>query len=461
MRLGRPSKKEPVPIEPPSKTDVASQTADSPQRIPSPIETRYKDDIHKQLLEIVDLARINTLSEADARQQIREISTQLIDESSLPISLVARQSIVQQIEDEVMGLGPLEPLLNDPTIADILVNGPDSVYVERYGKLHKEHCRFANEAHLRQVIDRIVSRVGRRIDESSPMVDARLLDGSRVNAIIPPVAIDGASLSIRRFTVKKLEIEQLIETDAISPAAAHFIRGVVNGRLNILISGGTGSGKTTLLNILSGFIPEDERVITIEDSAELQLQQPHVVRLETRPSNIEGKGEITQRDLVKNALRMRPERIIIGEVRGGEAFDMLQAMNTGHDGSLTTIHANTARDALTRVENMVSMSGVDLPSNTVRKQIASAINIVVQVQRLEDGQRKIVSVQEINGMEGDVITMSELFKFERRGMDDGKVLGKFRATGIIPGCFDHLRQRGIDISTDMFHPDRDWKQADE
>jgi pilus assembly protein CpaF len=415
---------------------------------------RYKEEIHTRLLEVVDLARINLLAADDARQQIRQICRQLVDESSLPMSLTVREKVIQQIEDEVMGLGPLEPLLSDPSIADILVNGPNKVYVERYGKLQTEDCQFDNEAHLRRVIDRIVSQVGRRIDESSPMVDARLKDGSRVNVIIPPLSLDGACMSIRRFTVKKLTMEQLAESGAIAPAAAKFLQGAVKARLNILVSGGTGSGKTTLLNILSGFIPVDERVITIEDSAELQMQQPHVVRLETRPANIEGKGEVAQRDLVRNALRMRPERIVIGEVRGGEAFDMLQAMNTGHDGSLTTIHANTARDSLSRVENMVSMSGVDLPLNTVRKQIASAIHLVVQIQRLEDGQRKVVSVQEINGMEGDVITMSELFRFERTGMDGDRVLGRFQATGIIPDHFDYLKQRGIDISTGMFQPER-------
>ncbi|NRB38768.1 MAG: CpaF family protein [Pseudomonadales bacterium] len=413
-------------------------------------ESRYKDDIHSQLLEVVDLARINTLTEDEARLQIRQITQQLIDESSLPISTLVRKKIVLRIEDEVMGLGPLEPLLADPSIADILVNGYNDVYVERNGKLQKENCRFDDENHLRSIIDRIVSAVGRRVDESSPMVDARLKDGSRVNVVIPPLSIDGSSLSIRRFTVKKLSIDELVKNQAISAPAAKFLHAVVKGRLNVLVSGGTGSGKTTLLNIMSGFIPEDERVITIEDSAELQLQQPHVLRLETRLANIEGKGEINQRDLVKNALRMRPDRIIIGEVRSGEAFDMLQAMNTGHDGSLTTIHANNPRDALGRVESLVTMSGIDFPIKTIRKQISSAIHIVVQVQRLEDGQRKVVSIQEINGMEGDIITMSEIFKFERRGMDEKRVLGCFVATGIVPGCFDALRQRGIDISTDMF-----------
>ena len=413
-------------------------------------ESRYKDDIHAQLLNVIDLARINSLTDEEARAQIRQITQQLIDESSLPITATVRMKIILRIEDEVMGLGPLEPLLDDPSIADILVNGPDNVFVERNGKLQRENCRFDNEEHLRSIIDRIVSAVGRRVDESSPMVDARLKDGSRVNVVIPPLSIDGSSLSIRRFTVKKLSIEHLIENDAISPPAAKFLQAVIKGRLNVLVSGGTGSGKTTLLNVLSGFIPEDERVITIEDSAELQLQQPHVLRLETRPANIEGSGAIDQRDLVKNALRMRPERIIIGEVRGGEAFDMLQAMNTGHDGSLTTIHANTPRDALGRVENLVTMSGIDFPIKTIRKQIASAIHIVVQVQRLEDGQRKIVSIQEINGMEGDIITMSELFKFERRGMDEQRVLGAFVATGIVPGCYDALKARGIDISTELF-----------
>lgn len=425
-------------------------------------ETEFKEKIHQQLLKVVDLALINTLTEQDAREQIRQICQQLITSSSLPMNRLVRKKVVKQIEDEIMGLGPLEPLLADEEVADILVNGPDSIFVERKGKLNKTGVKFANESHLRNIVDRIVSSVGRRIDESSPMVDARLKDGSRVNIIIPPLAIDGTMMSIRRFTVTHLSIESLIGLGTLPPSAATLLKAIVEGRLNVLVSGGTGSGKTTLLNILSGFIPSDERIVTIEDSAELQMQQPHIVRLETRPANIEGKGEVTQRELVKNSLRMRPDRIVIGEVRGGEAFDMLQAMNTGHDGSLTTIHANTPRDGLSRVENMVMMSGIDLPVKTVRQQIASAVHVVLQIQRFEDGRRRLVSIQEINGMEGEIVTMSELMCFQRRGVSEsGEVLGAFKATGIVPGFFDQLTQRGIDLPISLFKPDVEWSEKDE
>jgi pilus assembly protein CpaF len=352
-----------------------------------------------------------------------------------------------------MGLGPLEPLLADHTISDILVNGFDTIYIERKGKLERTNSQFTNHAHLLNTIDRIVSAVGRRIDESSPMVDARLADGSRVNAIIPPLAIDGAMLSIRRFGVDLLSMDNLIDLKTVTPEISQVLQAIIKARLNVIVSGGTGSGKTTMLNILSGYIPESERIVTIEDSAELQLRQPHVVRLETRPPNIESKGEVTSRDLVRNSLRMRPERIIIGEVRGGEALDMLQAMNTGHDGSLTTIHANAPRDALGRIENMVTMAGVSFPINAMRSQIASAIDIVLQIARLEDGTRKLVSVQEINGMEGDIITMSELFSFERERMDeDGNVVGNLRATGVVPAFHKNLIHRGIDLPIEVFDP---------
>ncbi|MEN8259711.1 MAG: CpaF family protein, partial [Pseudomonadota bacterium] len=358
-------------------------------------------------------------------------------------------------EDEILGLGPLEPLLADPTVSDILVNGCSRVFVERYGKLELTPLRFQNDAHLMNIIDRIVSGVGRRIDESSPMVDARLKDGSRVNAVIPPLAIDGPSVSIRRFSVERLSMDDLVQLRTLTLMVAEVLKGIVKVRLNVIISGGTGSGKTTLLNVLSGYIPEDERIITIEDSAELQMQQPHVVRLETRPPNIEGKGEVKQRDLVRNSLRMRPERIVVGEVRGEEAFDMLQAMNTGHDGSLTTVHANSPRDALARLENMVAMAGLDLPVKAVRTQIASAVNVVLQLVRLEDGQRKLISVQEINGMEGDIITMSEIFTFQRQGVDEqGNVVGRFRATGIVPKFHEHLQKRGVNLSLKVFDPER-------
>ena len=422
--------------------------------VPKPLSGQlkeWKQQIHQKLLKVMDLTVLETLGEQEARGQIREICQRVIQEEALPISLQARERILKLIEDEIMGLGPLEPLLADPTISDILINGADTVYVERFGLLERTDVRFDSNAQLMNIIDRIVSGVGRRIDESSPMVDARLKDGSRVNAIVPPLAIDGPVVSIRRFSVDRMTMDNLVELGTVTPTAAAVLKSVVLGKLNVLISGGTGSGKTTLLNILSGFIPENERIITIEDSAELQLQQPHVVRLETRPPNIEGKGEISQRDLVKNSLRMRPERIVIGEVRGGEALDMLQAMNTGHEGSLATLHANNPRDALGRIENMVSMTGINFPAKALRSQVASAINVVLQVQRQEDGRRRLVSIQEINGMEGDVITMSELFAFERQGLDkEGNVKGVLKATGIVPAFHENLQRKGIELPIDIF-----------
>lgn len=417
----------------------------------SKLEKEWKNRIYDKLLKVMDLSLIDNLEPNEARNQIREICQQLIQQESIPCNQATRHQIIKRIEDEIMGLGPLEPLLADPSISDILINGPQSVFVERGGKLEQTDIKFNNDHHLLNIIDRIVSSVGRRIDESSPMVDARLKDGSRVNAIIPPLALDGPSMSIRRFAIERLDMDKLIELGSMPKELAEVLEGIVKTRLNVLISGGTGSGKTTLLNILSGYIPKDERIVTIEDSAELQLQQPHTVRLETRPPNVEGKGAVSQRDLVRNSLRMRPDRIVIGEVRGGEALDMLQAMNTGHDGSLTTIHANTPRDALGRIENMVSMSGVNFPTKTLRAQIASAINIVIQIARMEDGQRRMVSLQEINGMEGEIITMTELFRFERQGVDEnGKVIGRYRATGIIPAFFEHLKQRGIELHYHLF-----------
>lgn len=414
-------------------------------------ELEWKQRINSKLLDILDLSLIETIGDEKARVEIREMANRLLADEGAPLSLRQRQSIVKCIEDEVLGLGPLEPLLADPTVSDILVNGHDTIYVERRGRLERTNLRFSDHGHLMNTIDRIVSAVGRRIDESSPMVDARLKDGSRVNAVIPPLALDGATLSIRRFAVERLTMDKLIEFGTVTPEIAEVLTAVVKGRMNVLVSGGTGAGKTTLLNILSGCIPETERIITIEDSAELQLQQPHVVRLETRPANIEGKGEVSARDLVRNALRMRPERIVVGEVRGGEALDMLQAMNTGHDGSLTTIHANSPRDAVGRVENMVSMTGISFPIKALRSQIASAIDVVVQVARLEDGRRKIISVQEINGMEGEVVTMSELFTFDRRGIDeDRNVLGELRPTGIVPAFYRALQSKGIDIPIEVF-----------
>jgi len=418
----------------------------------SNVEKEWKLKIHDRLLTVMDLSLIGTIEEAMAREQIREMGRRLMEEESAPLNVAQRRQIIQSIEDEVMGLGPLEPLLADSKIADILVNGPNQVYIEKGGRLSLTEVRFNDDAHLLNIIDRIVSSVGRRIDESSPMVDARLKDGSRVNAIIPPLAIDGPSMSIRRFAVELLGMEDLIAYGSISPAAAQVLRGVVRGRLNVLISGGTGAGKTTLLNVMSGFIPETERIVTIEDSAELQLQQPHVVRLETRPANIEGRGEVTSRDLVKNSLRMRPDRIVVGEVRGAEALDMLQAMNTGHDGSLTTVHANTPRDALSRIESMVSMTGISFPTKVMREQIASAIDVVVQVARHEDGRRRMISIQEVNGMEGDVVTMSEIFKFQREGLaQDGSVIGELRATGIVPSFHRTLKTKGIDLPVELFN----------
>jgi len=423
-------------------------------RVLSPLESEWKETVHNELLKIIDLSLIDTLQETQARTQIKEICHRVLSEKSAPLNIDQRNHLVQLIEDEILGLGPLEPLLQDPSISDILVNGPHKVYIERRGKLHESDVRFKDNRHLMNIIDRIVSSVGRRVDESSPMVDARLKDGSRVNAIIPPLALDGPSMSIRRFGVDLLTVENLIELGTLTEDCAKVLEAMVRARLNILVSGGTGSGKTTMLNVLSSFIPHDERVITIEDSAELQLRQPHVVRLETRPPNIEGRGEITARDLVRNSLRMRPERIVVGEVRGGEALDMLQAMNTGHDGSLTTIHANSPRDALGRIETMVSMSGVTFPVATFRAQMASAIDVVLQVERGEDGCRRLVSLQEIEGMEGDIITMSELFSFKRERMDEqGNVVGALKPTGVVPKFHRILLGKGIDLPVDVFQPD--------
>ncbi len=419
-------------------------------------ERESKELVHQRLLKMMDLSLIGGLEDREARRQIRELCERLMTEQQAPLSLASRQRIVRRVEDELLGLGPLEPLLADKTISDILVNGPNQVYVERRGHLELTDVRFSNDAHLMNIIDRIVSAVGRRVDESSPMVDARLKDGSRVNAIIPPLALDGPSLSIRRFAVELLTIDDLIHLGSLTQEMAEVMSAIVRARLNVLVSGGTGAGKTTLLNLLSGFISPTERIVTIEDSAELQLRQPHVVRLETRPPNIEGRGAVTQRDLVRNSLRMRPDRIVIGEVRGGEALDMLQAMNTGHDGSLTTIHANTPRDALGRVENMVSMTGFTFPTHALRSQIASAIDIIIQVERHEDGRRRVVSLQETNGMEGEVITTSEIFKFERRGLDEaGGVLGELASTGIVPGFLKRLRERAIDLPIEVFRGRRE------
>jgi pilus assembly protein CpaF len=405
-----------------------------------------KARLHRAIITRMDLTKLNTLAPDRVHAEVSRLAEGLLLAENAPISTVERDRLVSEVHHELFGLGPLEPLLSDPTISDILVNSYSSIYIERRGKLEKTSIAFKDNDHLMRVIERIVSTVGRRIDEAQPMVDARLPDGSRVNAIIPPLALDGAVLSIRRFGTDPLRIPQLIENGALTKEIAILFEMCVRARLNIVISGGTGAGKTTLLNALSGFIPSDERIVTIEDSAELQLQQPHVVRLETRPMNIEGKGEVSQRDLVRNALRMRPDRIVIGEVRGGEAIDMLQAMNTGHDGSLTTVHANTTRDALARLETMIQMTGMRLSDRAMRQQIASAINVVIQVARLTDGTRRIISIAEITGMEGDVVQMQEVFQFERTGTDaSGKVLGHFRSTGIRPKFAERFKQYGMQL----------------
>ena len=370
-----------------------------------------------------------------------------------PLNSIERELLVTEIQDEVMGYGPLEPFMQDPTVSDILVNTFRNIYVERFGKLESTDARFKDDGHLMRIVDKIVSAVGRRIDESSPMVDARLPDGSRVNAIIPPLSIDGPILSIRRFARDPLEMEDLIKLQTLTPEIGEILKGIVKAKLNVLISGGTGSGKTTTLNVLSRFIPFDERVVTIEDASELQLKQEHVVRLETRPPNIEGKGEVTQRDLVRNSLRMRPDRIIVGEVRGREAFDMLQAMNTGHEGSLTTIHSNSPRDALMRIESMVAMANLDIPIDHLRRYISSALNVIIHIARLQDGTRKLLSFQEITGMEGDVITMQEIYSFQRTTIDaEGKVRGKFVFHGVRPKFIEKFKAFGITLPKDMFEP---------
>ena len=414
-----------------------------------------KSRIHNALFDYLDLSRIGNLGEEQVQQEVSQATRVLLDEEKALLSLEDRERLIREIQDEVFGLGPLEPLLQDKTVNDILVNGSDSVHVERAGRLEKTVARFKDDAHLMRIIDKIVSSVGRRIDESTPMVDARLADGSRVNVIVPPLALDGPTMSIRRFAADPFKVEDLIEMETLTPEIADLMRGIVKARLNVLISGGTGAGKTTMLNVMSAFVPANERIVTIEDAAELQLKQEHVVRLETRPANLEGKGQITQRDLVINSLRMRPDRIIVGEVRGPEALDMLQAMNTGHDGSLTTVHANTARDALSRVETMVAMTGFDIPPQAVRQQIASALNVVIQVSRLSDGRRRLVSLQEITGMEGDIITMQEIFKFNRRGMDDeGNVIGSVEPTGLRPAFADKLKLHGIELGSELFEQRR-------
>ena len=410
-----------------------------------------KSRLHKSLINRMDLTKLADLTPEQVHGEVSRLAETVLAQEAMPLSLSERDRLVNDVQHELFGLGPLEPLLADNSISDILVNRHGTIYIERRGKLEATNVAFKDDEHLMRVIERIVSSVGRRIDESSPMVDARLRDGSRVNAIIPPLSIDGPVLSIRRFGAEPLRMAALIDNKALTKDIADMLEMCIAARLNVLISGGTGAGKTTLLNALSAYIPVDERIVTIEDSAELQLQQPHVVRLETRPPNIEGKGEVTQRDLVRNSLRMRPDRIVIGEVRGGEAIDMLQAMNTGHDGSLTTIHANTPRDALARLETMIQMTGMRLSDRAMRQQVAAAINLVVQVARLSDGTRRLTSISEITGMEGETITMQEIFQFERTGVDgQGQVIGRFRPTGIRPRFAERLKACGMQLPRVFF-----------
>jgi pilus assembly protein CpaF len=428
-----------------------------------PVETAIDDDqtarlslrmrLHQQLLDHINLSAIDKMPPEELRRQVAEIVREMLSREQTAMNVKEQAQLTADILDELLGLGPLEPLLKDPAISEILVNTHAQVIVERAGKLEQTSVRFKDDRHLLRIINKIVGNVGRRVDESQPLVDARLADGSRVNAVIPPVAVDGPLLSIRKFSRNPYSLTRMIEAGSLSAPMAVFLDLVVKGKLNVLISGGTGSGKTTMLNAMSLSIGQDERIITIEDAAELQLQQTQVARMETRPSNVEGKGEITQRDLVRNALRMRPDRIILGEVRSGEAFDMLQAMNTGHGGSMSTVHANTCRDALSRLEQMIGMAGIEMSQRTVRTQIASAIQIVLQLERMNDGRRRLTSIHEVSGMEGDMITMTEIFHFDRRGTDaEGKVLGSFTATGLRPRCMREMEAKGIHAPKDLFDP---------
>jgi pilus assembly protein CpaF len=429
---------------PPQKLRAAEVHPDSKLQ-----ELKFR--VHRRLFDLLDLSKIGEVKKDRDAEEIVAATQRVLAEENVPLTKQERERVILEIQDEVFGLGPIEPLLRDPTVNDILVNRYDTIYIERAGKLVRTGASFLDDAHLMRIIERIVSAVGRRVDETSPMVDARLADGSRVNVIIPPLAIDGPSMSIRRFTVEKLDHDDLVRFGSLTPDCVAVLEAAVRARLNVLVSGGTGSGKTTLLNVLSGFIPEDERIVTIEDSAELQLKQAHVVRLETRTANIEGRGAIGQRDLVVNALRMRPDRIVVGEVRAGEALDMLQAMNTGHDGSITTVHANTPRDALSRIETMVAMTGLDLPKSAVRNQIAAAIDLVIQQARMRDGSRRVISVQEIVGMEGETISMQEIFTLERHGIDaEGRVLADLVPTGIRPRFVETLEAEGIALPENIF-----------
>ena len=444
-----------APVQPDGVIQMAAlQTLDGEQDEAKKRALDLKVSIHRALLDKINLSALEQMPREQIRTEISEIIAEILLQRHEPLNRSERTALIDDVLDELLGLGPLEPLLQDDSITDILVNGPDVVFVERNGLLERVQTEFQNDKHLMRIIQKIVSAVGRRIDESSPFVDARLADGSRVNAIVSPLAVDGSLLSIRKFAKKRIGIDRLIELGSVPEPMAQVLRAVVASRRNVLISGGTGSGKTTLLNAMSSYIDRRERIVTIEDSAELQLQQEHVARLETRPPNVEGKGEVTQRELVKNALRMRPDRIIVGEVRAGEAFDMLQAMNTGHDGSMTTVHANTPRDALSRLEQMIGMSGIDMPPRSARAQIASAINVVVQVGRLADGRRRVMSVSELTGMEGETITMQEIYRYKITGRDENNnVIGRFEATGIRPKFHAEAQATGINLPPELFRPD--------
>ncbi len=455
---GEPKPAPAAPVTPQPPAPLAPQSAEAKSmaiRSRLSVADRARQDlklrIHRELLQAVDLSNLGQLAREEASAQVRQVILQLLNEDRSPLSQRDRVVLAEEIQAEVYGLGPIEPLMRDPDVTDILINGSQNVYVERFGKLELTQVIFRDDDHLMQIIDRIVASIGRRIDESSPMVDARLPDGSRVNAIIPPLALDGPAVSIRRFGAKPLGVEDLIRNESITEPMVAVLKAMVSARLNILVSGGTGSGKTTLLNCLSSFIPRTERIVTIEDSAELQLQQPHVVRLESRPPNIEGRGEVTARDLVRNSLRMRPDRIVVGEVRGAEALDMLQAMNTGHDGSISTLHANTPRDALGRLEMMLQMSGLTLPMRAMRQQIASALDIIVQTARLADGRRKTVSITEVVGMEGDSLQLQDVFVFEREGIgESGKIIGQFKSTGIRPTFLSRLKASSHEVDLAAF-----------
>ncbi len=439
----------PAPKPKPAQSAASQMDPKEEKRMARLLDIRM--DLHKRLLETLNLAALERASDEDLRREVSAIAREGLREMGIVLNASDQEEVIQGLMDEVVGLGPIQPLLDDPTVNDILINGSQQIFVERAGKLELTPVRFKDERHLMRIIDKIVSAVGRRVDESSPYVDARLADGSRFNAMVPPCAVDGSLVSIRKFTKEKLSIDQLIEFGAFNEAMATYLQAAVSTRLNIIVSGGTGSGKTTTLNALSGFIDDAERIVTIEDTAELQLQQVHVGRMESRPANVEGKGEVSQRDLLRNALRMRPDRIIVGETRGDEVIDMLQAMNTGHDGSMTTIHANSARDAIARLENMIAMTGVELPLKASRAQIASAVNLIVQVSRLQDGSRRMISITEITGMEGDIIQMQEIFKFKRMGIDEnGKIIGEFVSGGLRSAYTERFKQWGYELPSDIY-----------